>query len=147
MQIKLEVKICKGCNLPKTITNKGKCLCFICNSKRLAKTANERKKKRIEQGRIANPNELNKFFKDYWLTHPTKCCFESGKQIKTYSKGNLHHLLEKSKYPQFALLKDNMVILTWEYHNIWHMLTDIERAIKMPTTYQRYLEIKEKYLK
>lgn len=147
MHIKLEVKICKGCGLPKTITNKSKCLCLICNLKRLAKLSYARKKKQVEKGDRINPMKLNTFFALFWASHTKKVCFESGEPIYNYTKSNCHHLLEKSKYPQFALINENCVLLTWAQHNLWHSLTEEKRAEQMPNTYQRYLQIKDKYLK
>lgn len=96
-------------------------------------------------GKDVDSSKLTKFYKDFYIKHQTKCCFETDEFIGNYRSWNCHHLLEKKKYPQYALLDDICVLLTLEMHSLWHSLNDEDKAKKMPKTYAQYLLIKNKY--
>ncbi len=69
-------------------------------------------------------------------------CFESGKKLyEKYYKYNTsiyHHVLEKSKYPQFEFEEWNIIFLSPEVHNQVH--TDINKTLKVK---QKTLELNE----
>lgn len=64
--------------------------------------------------------EMYRFFMEIWNTTPPykRRCYETGKSLphpplSTY----FHHVLPKSKYPQFRLMKWNIVLLDPDVHN------------------------------
>lgn len=61
--------------------------------------------------------EMMDFFLSIWKERPHKSEI-SGKKI--YGEPltlYFHHILPKKKYPQAALDKENVIILTWEEHD------------------------------
>lgn len=145
MKIKYRNGICSDCGGDKLIVQKSKKLCFTCNRKRLSNLAEEKRKKKIQEGKVLDYNELQDFYKAFWKSQPEKICFETGKPLFKFHKWHVHHLLEKSKYPQAAFDFDNCVLLNLEQHSLWHHLTEKRKEIMMPRTFEKYLKIKEKY--
>lgn len=71
-------------------------------------------------------------------------CFETGKRMsREFYRENTcvyHHILEKSdsKFPQYDLVKDNIVILHFDVHNQVH--TNIDKTPKVKAKYQELLQ-------
>lgn len=144
MQQKFKEGVCKQCNKLKLITNKSKQLCLHCNQIQSLKRTLARRNLKIQAGKVVDLSKMAKFYKEFWAVTP-HYCFETNQPLYTYRAWHVHHLLEKKDYPQYALNNDVCVLLTLQQHALWHSLTDSDRAIKMPKTYKKYLEIKQKY--
>lgn len=146
MRIKYEEGICSECGLPKLITQKSLCLCTGCNQKRLTKRYNENKKKRYTDGRKADKEKLQTFYRQVWDSMEGKhICYESSSQLWKFNKWHVHHVLDKESYPDLAFNIDVCVLLTLEQHALWHNLAPSDRRKKMPKTYSKYLELLKKY--
>lgn len=147
MKIKYKTGICSGCGKDKLITNKSKNLCTFCNQNRLQKKSKERYNKKVQEGKAIDYKKLDQFYLDFWNAQKEKICYETQQPITTFNKWHIHHLLEKDKHIEYAYNFDNCVLLTLEQHHLWHGLCMEDKAKLMPRTYQKYMEIKEKYLK
>lgn len=142
MQIKYKIGVCGDCGKEKLIVVKSKKLCYYCSLKQQRKRTITRKKLR---GTYVDNSKLTKFYKEFYDNHPTKKCFESDEFISNYKSWNCHHIIEKAKHPEFTFNEEVCVLLTLEKHALWHSLTEENRELKMPKTYQRYLELKEQF--
>lgn len=145
MQVKLKQGICSSCGKDKLIINKSKKLCFICNNKASMARQALRKAKRIADGKAVDLTKMARFYKTFWRNSKQHVCFETGEPLYVYRAWHVHHLLEKKDYPHLAYNEDICVLLTLNQHALWHSLTDEDRAIKMPKTYAKYLQLKQKY--
>lgn len=142
---KLKTGICKRCGNNKIIINKSKGLCLYCNNLASIKRSRERRLIRIQKGLVVDLNKVNKFYKKFWDSQTIKNCYETDVPLYTYNKWHVHHVLPKKQYPQYVYNLDICVLLSLQQHDLWHKLTDKDREIKMPKTYSKYLELKQKY--
>lgn len=145
MKQTLKSGICSSCNEEKIIYHKSKKLCKLCNLKRLSTQSRERQNKKIAEGKALDYDKLRKFYKQFWDAQKEKVCYETNESLIAFNKWHVHHLLEKNKVMEAAYDFDNCVLLTLQYHSLWHGLTDKERERQMPKTFKRYLEMKQKY--
>lgn len=143
MIAKYKTGVCKGCGKEKLIVVKSKKLCYYCNIKASIQRTKERK---IKKGTYLDYDKLGTFYREFYEQHPTKRCYESDRYIRNGKHWNVHHVLEKRQYPEHIFNSDVCVLLTLELHSLWHTLSDEDRAIKMPKTYNRYLELLDKYI-
>lgn len=139
-------KVCKyeGCESTK-IWSKGFCK-FHTPQKPLKKSFKPINKI-SEKGKIKKEEKkeytLKQFdlFKEIYIEHLTKTCFECNRKVDGASSINFHHALYKSKYPKFALEKWNILLVCYECHEKTH--TNLEKTPKI----KEYTEkLKEKYL-
>jgi len=142
MTPKYKTGVCKGCGKEKLIIVKSKSLCYYCKIKASAQRTKERK---IKKGTSLDYGKLATFYREFYERHPTRKCFESGRFIYDGKHWNVHHCLEKKRYPEHIFNPDVCVLLTLQLHSLWHTLSEEDRKIKMPKTYTRYLELLEKY--
>lgn len=138
MQIKYKKGICAACGKEKLITQKSKKLCYYCQAKASAKRSIERK---IKQGKFIDKSALLKFYESFYNKQPEKICFETGVPIPNFRIWNVHHVLEKHKYPEYTFNEDVCVLLTLEQHSLWHGLNDSDKQIKMPKTWKKYQQL------
>lgn len=66
-----------------------------------------------------------KFFNYAWQ-HSEHICAECGKELKTFSRYFVHHILSKAKHKYFRWDIRNTIILCYQHHN------EIESAISAP---------------
>jgi hypothetical protein len=117
-------------------------LCQFCNQKRLTKRYNQKRNLKVKQGEKAKVPES--YYKKVWAANP-KVCFESGQPLYSYKNWHVHHCLHKEDYPHYALYDDVCVLLSLEYHALWHALAPSDRQRRMPNTHKRYIELCIKY--
>jgi hypothetical protein len=138
-------KVCEidGCNFPVFSHS----LCYFHSKKKLLKKSYKPIKKISTKGVIAKEKKKEytlkqwEFFLEIWNERP-HVCYETGKPIYGEPLSiYFHHCLEKNPYPQFALEKWNIVIVTGETHSQVHSNID-----KTPKIKQLTKELKEKYL-
>lgn len=145
MQIKYNKGICAKCGKDKVIVNKSKKLCLWCNSMAAKARTIARQAKRIATGKQVDKNALKSFYHQFWKAQHEHICFESGERLFTFRNWHIHHVLHKEDYPEHANNMDVCILLTLEFHALWHSLAPSDRAKKMPKTYERYLQLKQKY--
>ena len=108
------MKICKGCGLEKRIWSKG--LCQMCASKTYkplkskgtikVKFKPKKNKDRLDTFFEIKIDQLRRFGKSE----------ESGKLIPLPTRGNICHILDKSRHSSVGDHPDNYVFLTWDEH-------------------------------
>lgn len=112
----------------------------------IRKVSEKQRKRNIEKAK--NTEQLHKLFKEIWDSSEDEAgncyCFESGRVLPGYIyRSNTccyHHLLPKSKYPQYEMDKENIVILDPDIH------TQVEVNIEKCPKVKRLLdELKERY--
>lgn len=72
------------------------------------------------------------FFLEIWEERKgDRYCYETGKKLYGDPSSTMfHHILEKSKYPQFKFEKWNIVLLTPEVHEQVHLNIDKTPRVK-----------------
>lgn len=123
--MKIKKKICEGCNTLQVIFSKGKCQ--RCASKQYKRPTQKVKTK-------TNKKELDTYFeKKINQLMMSRISEESGSPIPFPTRGNICHLLDKSRHKSVADHSDNYVFLTWDEHNRFdkllfeHRFKDIEK--------------------
>lgn len=142
MQIKYKSDVCKSCGKRRLIVIKSKKLCYYCNEKRKIQKTKERL---LKKGITKKYEELNIFYKKVWDSTNPKICYETGVKILRYKKWHIHHVLEKSKYPEHIFNPSVCVLLTLQQHSLWHTLNNEQRQKQMPKTYNKFIELKKQY--
>ena len=148
--IQKKKKNCKNCKTEQFIWKAG--LCKSCSSilnppKKISYKSAKQKVKDIEKKE--RTKKLHEWFLELFDKHCLQdkfgkyvICFETGKKLyEQYYKFNTsiyHHVLEKSKYPQFEFEEWNIIFLSPEIHNQVH--TDINKVLKVK---QKTLELNE----
>jgi hypothetical protein len=139
--------------------------CKVCGSSSIEPLCwKHRKKKAISKGSPKSEKKeevakmLNLFFKiwdkrenyrtsiDKETLEEKGCfCFETGKWLSSNKYKLLttcyHHILEKEKYPEYALLEENIIILHPDVHQLVHQ--NIDKTPKVKALRQ---ELYEKHL-
>src|SRR6185437_9965424 len=82
-----------------------------------------------------------KLFIEFYLTHPTKTCFECGRFISQLTSCNVHHCLPKSRYKNIALDTTYWVLVCFDCHQSTE--TNINNTPKIK---EHTIKLKEKYL-
>jgi 5-methylcytosine-specific restriction endonuclease McrA len=101
--------------------------------KRLKRTAlssrsKKYKEKQAERDVLREADQM--FYEGIWNSRP-HFCFESGAYLGEEPASYMfHHVLEKSKYPQFRHCDWNIVVLSWEKHNQVHNNIDKTPRVK-----------------
>lgn len=118
-------KTCKGCNTLQVIFSKGKCQ--RCASKEYKKPDQKVKPK-------SNKKELDTYFeKKIRQLMMSRISEESGSSIPFPVRGNICHLLDKSRHKSVADHSENYVFLTWDEHSRFdkllfeHRFKDIQK--------------------
>jgi hypothetical protein len=94
----------------------------------IRKVSDKRAAKLSEQIKMAELDEA--FYKKLWSERPHKCV-ECGKSLgNTFKKWFFHHLLPKSKYPQFRHDPLNIVFADLECHSKAETNIDFAPKIK-----------------
>lgn len=145
IKIKYVIGICRCCGQEGWITNKSLGLRLWCDNKRKSALYRKRRKEREKKGEKTDRTKLAKFFKHYWETHPNHVCYETGEPLYFYKSWYIHHLIEKDGREDLAFKEDNIIYLSQQQHSLWHNLAESEREKKMPKTYQKWIETKQKY--
>jgi 5-methylcytosine-specific restriction endonuclease McrA len=115
-----------------------------CNQKRLTKRYQEKRKQKIKQGKKADKNKLEDYYRKVWDAND-HVCFETDEPLYKFHKWHVHHVLHKEDYPELAFNLDVAVLLSLEKHMLWHDLAPSDRPKKMPKTYSKYLELCKNY--
>jgi len=121
--------------------------CYFHSQKKPLKKSYKPISKLSEKGKIAKEKKKEytlkqwDLFLEIWNERP-HVCYETckpiyGEPLSIY----FHHCLEKNPYPEFALEKWNIVIVTGDTHSQVHSNID-----KTPKIKQLTQELKEKYL-
>ncbi len=121
-------KICKKCKKECFIWRDG--CCKTCSPNKPLKSSNKpilgKKsiKKISENGKAAKElkkaynEQMREFFISIWNKRPHKSEI-SGKYLGEEPKSTFfHHILPKSRYKDYAFIEDNIIILTFEEHQI-----------------------------
>lgn len=92
----------------------------------------------------ANTGEFQ-MFKEIWNERPHVSEL-SGTKLPVFDTHSFHHLLTKQAYPEYRLVKENIVLLTRAEHRAvhdysWQQL--IEKDSRWETIYNRYLAMKQ----
>jgi 5-methylcytosine-specific restriction endonuclease McrA len=70
------------------------------------------------QKKLDKPSEMKEFFMDFWKNNKQHTCEVCSKHLgdepRTYM---FDHVLEKSKYPELAFVKENIMYLCLECHD------------------------------
>lgn len=104
---------------------------------KISKKGEEKKAKKKEY-----TEKQFKMFEEIWQERP-HYCFESGQFLGYEALSTMfHHCLYKSVYPQFALNKENIVLITPNIHQLTHISIDKTPKIKEYTQ-----ELRNKWLK
>lgn len=99
----------KGCGGFKYITNRTKKLCDTCNNKRL--NSAKVKVQKLPKGEL-------QVFIEIWNERP-HISEVSGIALKAFNVCNFSHILTKGAYPGFRLKKENIVLKTFDEHQMW----------------------------
>ena len=105
-----------------------------------------KKNSKINSDKVQKTEEMYHFFLEIWNSTPPyrRKCYETGKSLphpplSTY----FHHVLPKSKYPEYRLEKWNIVLLDPEIHN--QVEINIDKTPRVKELTQRILnQIKNK---
>jgi hypothetical protein len=65
---------------------------------------------------IADAVQMQLFFLTIWEKRPHKSEISYVSLGREPSSGYFHHILEKSKYPELALIEENIILLTLDEH-------------------------------
>lgn len=161
--MKAKRKICKTCKAEQLIWKNGNCR--SCSSKlnppkSIKKFTSPFKKKKSYIPKLSEKGKIKKEEKKEWLNelHQWELllwdsledkngyiyCYETRKPMhKSIYKENLcvySHCLPKSKYPEYAMEKWNLLIVLPEIHSLWE--TNPQKCHKMWTYTEK---LKEKY--
>jgi hypothetical protein len=150
-KIQIKEKLCKcGCGNSGRIFSKG--LVLSCWKREYAKNKIQKERKPINkfsekrkaglEFKKSETEKLHKWFLDIWdMTEDASgyCfCYETHEPMhRSIYRDNsccYHHLLEKSKYPQYALEEWNLVIVLPRIHSQVHSNIDKTPRIKILTT-------------
>jgi len=95
----------------------------------IPKVSKKRAKKILEDKATFEADK--EFYKEIWLASPHFCqCGCKAKLGKESLTTFFHHLLFKSKYPQFRYTPENIMILHPDCHNSYHTNPDSRPEIK-----------------
>ena len=98
---------------------------------------------------VKKPTGEKIVFEQIWNTRPHKSQI-SGEPIYDAQPHNFMHILAKgqNKYPKFILLKENIVLATYEEHFLWdNMRYKIINDEKWQWVFEKEKELKERYKK
>lgn len=90
-----------------------------------------------------DPQKMRDMFQELWdeMEHP-RLCYETGVDLgSTPNTMMFHHMLPKSKYPQFTLCKWNIVVLHPDVHAKLEMNLD-----KAPKVKELTLKLREEWI-
>lgn len=130
---------CNNCHKQKPLYSKG--LCASCYGYARNKVYQARQVGKYK----AKYNDMEAFYQKFWNSQTDKKCFECGNKLWIYKNYNVHHIAYKSKYPQYSNQEDVCVLLCLECHSKWHAISKLKLEQEMPNTYNRFLELKNKY--
>ena len=84
---------------------------------------------------------MMKLFQQIWEETPEsrRVCFETGEKIYDATNANFHHVLEKSKYPEYTMERWNIILVSVQTHDQVHK--DIDKTPKIKG-YRRGLLVK-----
>ena len=95
----------------------------------IPKVSKKRAKKMLEDKATFEADK--EFYKEIWLASPHICqCGCKAKLGKEPLTTFFHHLLFKSKYPQFRHTHENIMILHPDCHNSYHTNPDTRPEVK-----------------
>jgi len=104
----------------------------------MKRTALKRSKKKSTQEQIAQAIAMLDMFKEIW-DERLHSCYETGEGLGEEPKTiYFHHVLPKLKYPQYAISKWNIVLLSWLAHDQCEI--DLDRSPKVKALYLDLLE-------
>lgn len=105
----------------------------LCRAHSYRRTASKQVKERKavypikdDEMKVEGIAEKDETFFAYAWQHSDHHCAECGKELKTFSRYFVHHILAKAKYKYFRWDIRNTIILCYDHHN------QIESAISAP---------------
>lgn len=123
--LRQKIKKCINCNkdcFP--WTKEGLCrFCFLAGSKskplkksHIKKISDKGKEKKKQKAELKK--QMFEEFRNFYNNHETKTCYECDKFIheSVFSSMNVHHVLPKSRYPEYTLEHWNFLLLCPYHH-------------------------------
>ena len=148
-------KKCKGENCDRVDYIIGRGLCYLCYGKHTLKKQSEKKEKGgkdLQQRHGKEPQsdrtEID-IFNEIWEQRPHKSEIDGAPLLPKGHKfwhWQFSHCLPKGLYPKLKLDNDNVVLMTWEQHQLWefypHKLQDKE---EWKWLFEKRERLKQKY--
>lgn len=136
MSIIRKPKICKSCGQSRNLWARG--LCLTCDRKKNPQKHKMKPKVSKPTGELVI---MKVIFED-----SNKKCWVCDEPIKIFSPGNMMHILPKSTYPEFRLLKKNIKPACFPYGNQCHHKWDFtsQEDLKKDPMWDKVFELKER---
>ena len=99
--------------------------------KRKSPLKKKKNKKSIDLKEDISTLSLGEFYQEIWDETINKVCYETGQYLGREPLTTMfHHILEKSKYPEYKFCKWNIVLLRPEVHEQVHLNIDKTPKVK-----------------